>query len=365
VTAPDAGRVLPIGSIYTITWDATDNRAVVSVDLHYSVDGGTNWIPIATSEANDGAYDWTVPNTGTNLGIVRVIGWDAAGNSGAGFSGPFTTADFTPPTVSILAPTNGSPLTGNTTSLVAWVATDNVAVTRIDLDFSLNNGAAWFQMATGLTNSGAYSWTVPNIQTETLLVRVTARDAAGYAASSTSLPTRIVRANDPPFAPNSPFPLEAGANVPPTSVRMQWSSGDTDGDPLTFQVLLGTNASPNLAATTSEAPFASGLLLPGTTYRWQVIASDGKASTAGPLWTFTTAAGSEPRAVLSGMELSSNGCFRVLLDGVFGKTYRLQASTDLLTWSNVLSIVPTCAAMPLTDTNVYPRPWRFYRAVGE
>jgi hypothetical protein len=288
VTAPDAGRVLPVGSLYTIRWEAADNRGVASVDLHYSSDGGTNWTTIATTEVNDGMYDWMVQSVGTNGGIIRVTARDGAGNAGVGYSGSFTTSDFTPPTVTIVAPANGATLVGNSVVNVNWNATDNVAVTRIDLEYSLNNGGAWSEMATELPNSGACAWTVPNVETEVLLIRVIAGDAAGYAASAVSQPLRIVRANHPPFPPNSPFPLHGGSSLPPASVRLQWSCDDLDGDILTYQVYLGTNGSPALAATVIEAQFAPGFLLPGTTYHWQVIASDGKATNAGPVWDFTT-----------------------------------------------------------------------------
>ena len=58
--------------------------AVTSVDLDYSTDNGGSLRPVATGEANDGAYAWTVPNAPTTQALVRVMAHDAAANAGAG-----------------------------------------------------------------------------------------------------------------------------------------------------------------------------------------------------------------------------------------------------------------------------------------
>jgi N-acetylneuraminic acid mutarotase len=304
VTAPYAGRVLPIGSVYTVRWSAADNRAVVSVDLYYSLNGGTNWTTIATNEGDDGMYDWTVPSTGTNVGMVRVVAWDAAGNSGAGYSGTFTTADLTPPVVVVTWPTNGATLVGNATVSVTWSAMDNVGVKRIDLEYSLNSGASWFEMAAGLSNTGAYAWLVPNIETDRLVVRASACDDAGYAAWATSQAARIVRANNPPVPPHSPFPVNGAQFVPFGSAQLQWNAADLDGDPLSYYVKLGTSTNLQAVATNSQARYTTALLVPNTQYYWQIMVHDGQATTAGPIWRFMTAP--EPTRIIA---LSGNLAF--------------------------------------------------------
>lgn len=92
--APSGGEDLKAGSSKTITWTATDNVGVTSIDLAYSVNGGTTFTDIATGLANSGSYDWTVPSSATTSGRVRVRARDAAGNLGADSSLSVFTIDF-------------------------------------------------------------------------------------------------------------------------------------------------------------------------------------------------------------------------------------------------------------------------------
>ena len=81
VLAPNGGEDWTSGSSQAITWTATDDIGVTSVDLSYSIDGGS-FIPIATGETNDGSYSWTVPNTLSTMARVRVIAHDLVTKSG-------------------------------------------------------------------------------------------------------------------------------------------------------------------------------------------------------------------------------------------------------------------------------------------
>jgi subtilisin family serine protease len=82
VTSPNGGEVWNDGSVHQITWTATDNVAVTSIDLTYSTDNGVNWLPVSTGETNDGTYNWTIPNTPTIQALVKAAAHDAAGNTG-------------------------------------------------------------------------------------------------------------------------------------------------------------------------------------------------------------------------------------------------------------------------------------------
>ena len=292
VTAPSAGANLSMGSTTAIQWSANDNVGITTVDLHYSADNGATWTLIASSQPNSGTYNWVVPGAASLQ--IRVTARDAAGNAGTGFSGNLTTSDATAPNIALTSPVAGASLVGNSSVNIAWSATDNVAVTGIDLEYSLDSGTTWLQIAHGIANSGSYAWLVPNTATSTLLIRVTAHDVAGFANAATSQPLTIARANNAPFVPSMPFPLAGGVNVPVSSPVLQWSSGDIDGDALTYQVMLGTAATPSMVGTVSDATYTAGTLLYATRYYWQVVASDGRATTAGPVWSFTTEAAPVP-----------------------------------------------------------------------
>ena len=99
MTSPNGGQTLTAAGTTTITWTATDNVAVSSVDLYYSADGGATYTLIVAGLANTGSYVWTLPSTATVLGRIRVVARDAAGNTGSDVSNSnFTiaTASSTP-----------------------------------------------------------------------------------------------------------------------------------------------------------------------------------------------------------------------------------------------------------------------------
>lgn len=84
VTSPVGGETWKAGSTHAISWSATDDVGVTSVDLAYSTNGGAMFPnAIATGIANSGSYAWQVPNTPTVSGRVRVTAHDAMGNAGA------------------------------------------------------------------------------------------------------------------------------------------------------------------------------------------------------------------------------------------------------------------------------------------
>jgi Bacterial Ig domain len=86
VTSPNGGESWAAGSVHNITWTATDDVGVTSVDLFYSTDGGNNFTTIATGLANTGSYAWTVPNAPTINGFVKVVAHDGSGNTGQDLS---------------------------------------------------------------------------------------------------------------------------------------------------------------------------------------------------------------------------------------------------------------------------------------
>jgi hypothetical protein len=70
---------------------------------------------------------------------------------------------------------------------ITWSASDNVGVTAIDLAYSTDGGSTYpNSIATGLSNSGSYTWTVANAPSTTVRVRATAHDAAGNTGSGAS-----------------------------------------------------------------------------------------------------------------------------------------------------------------------------------
>jgi hypothetical protein len=92
VTAPNGGEFSPPA----ITWTATDNVGIATVDLAYSTDGGATFpYEIATGIANTGTYAWDTPVVLTTEARVRVTAHDVNGNVASDASdADFTTGQY-------------------------------------------------------------------------------------------------------------------------------------------------------------------------------------------------------------------------------------------------------------------------------
>ena len=130
-------------------------------------------------------------------------------------------------------------------------------------------------------------------------VTLTVTDNDG-AANSTSKEI-IFAVNHPPDSPSNPSPYDGETDVKINSM-LTWQCSDLDGDSLTYDIYLGTSPNPpQVASGTASTSYNPGLLDYETTYYWKVVASDGRATTSGQTWHFTTKANSPPtKPALSG-----------------------------------------------------------------
>ena len=98
--------------------------------------------------------------------------------------------------------------------------------------------------------------------------------------------------NDKPNAPSNPTPADNSTNLG-IAPLLQWECTDPEGDPLTYDVYLGTNPNPGAAELVAQdltvTNFNPGTLGYVAKYYWKIVAHDDqKGSTSGPVWNFTT-----------------------------------------------------------------------------
>jgi len=92
VIQPDGGEILEYGTVYEITWEATDSGPVDSVAILLSLDGGMTFPDtIASGEPDDSSYIWDVPDIDSGTARIKVVATDCAMNEGSGVSA----SDFT------------------------------------------------------------------------------------------------------------------------------------------------------------------------------------------------------------------------------------------------------------------------------
>lgn len=96
VLSPNGGESWVGGDSHNVTWFATDNVGVTSVDVFYRDSVSDPWHPIAMGLTNGGTFDWFVHNTPSPTAAVRVVARDAMNNPGEDQSNGAFTIQATP-----------------------------------------------------------------------------------------------------------------------------------------------------------------------------------------------------------------------------------------------------------------------------
>jgi alpha-amylase len=185
---------------------ATNVSTAASIALQFSKPMDTNSVQAAfsTTPAKPGTFAWSplhdtmtfTPSTAwsmftTNLIHVATNATDSvSGNTVfASFDTYFVTstnivADLTSPTVFVSAPTNGSTIAG--IILVSGAATDNVAVTKVEVSV---DGGSW-SMASGTTN-WSFSLNTQYLLNGTHTISARATDGSSNVSSIVSITVRV------------------------------------------------------------------------------------------------------------------------------------------------------------------------------
>ena len=127
-------------------------------------------------------------------------------------------------------------------------------------------------------------------------VEVLSRVIASYEATVIDYKLLLAQAqpNTPPNLPASPTP-EDRAIVGDLNVDLSWTGGDPDGDGVTYDVYFeADDSTPDVLVSKGQdsLSYDPGTLAANTHYYWRVVARDEHgATTAGPVWEFTTATG--------------------------------------------------------------------------
>lgn len=175
ITSPSGGIV---SGVLNITWSETEtNKDVVKVE--YSSDGGSTWTTIVASTADVGYYNWNTTSVADGSYKVRVTATDDAGNTGNATSASFTINNNAPsPSGLSTAAAVGASAT------ITWVMADN-DLTDVTLQVSCN-GAAYSNIATGVSNTGSYAWNSASTSEGSCTLRLVATDVGSNTGTATS-----------------------------------------------------------------------------------------------------------------------------------------------------------------------------------
>lgn len=164
VTSPNGGEKWPAGSKHPINWESS--FATGHVRIFYSSNSGQKWTTVAPGTLNDGRYFWTVPNTVSAKCLARIDKFesDATDQSNNVF------AIVPAPTIKVVFPNGGETWKAKTVHTIRWTTTGTLEAVKIE--YSIDNGLNWTNIIASTSNTGKYSWTVPNKPSTACRVRI-------------------------------------------------------------------------------------------------------------------------------------------------------------------------------------------------
>ena len=164
VLYPNGNESFSSGNNHDIEWVA-DFYPSASVQIEYSIDGGSVWNVITSSTPNDGVFDWLLPSTNTTTALVRVSDVNDLSKSDAS-DNVFTIL----PHIIVQHPNGGELLEGCASINISWSSGGTSNQFRVEL--SKDNGLTWSDLANNV-NSNFWNWNViDNQNVADALIRV-------------------------------------------------------------------------------------------------------------------------------------------------------------------------------------------------
>lgn len=222
---PNTAQTYLIGTNTTISWQS---MFVSSVNIDYSIDAGANWINITSGFSSvDGYnyYNWTIPNTPSNLCLVRVS--DASNSAVNDFSQ--SAFYIVEPYLEIAFPNGGENLGGNTNEYIYWGGYLNSNYVKIE--YSVNNGSSWNTVANnvyhynGTNANNYYLWFVNNVNSSNCRIKISqVSNPSVFDESNNVFTINANTSNITITQPNGGEILNGGVNY-----SIQWNSSFVSG----------------------------------------------------------------------------------------------------------------------------------------
>ena len=170
--------------------------------------------------------------------------------------------------------------------------------------------------------------------------KVDAKDGREGKSESAVWSFTTISPNNPPGEFNLTSPTNGATNITHDDVLLRWNtSTDPDGDAVTYDVLLGTNANPTTVVSTEQTGTTfTPTLTTGTTYYWKVIAKDGNGGTSeSAVWSFTTISPNSPPAIFALISPANGAIDNLYIDFLLEWNASTDPDGDAVTYDVILS----------------------------
>jgi uncharacterized repeat protein (TIGR01451 family) len=324
-TANLVATLLPTGGVTSPSGSQTYGVLIhggpaVAAPFSFTASGATNSVIVATLQLQDG------PN---NLGLVTFV-YNLPG-TGAFASSQYIVIPDSGPATPYPSTINVSGMTGIVSKVTATISNLNHTFPS-DIRILLVNPAGEDTILMSSTGGGS---SVTN-------VTLTFDDAAAFSLPGSAqlnfvtVPSQIVSGTFKPtdFGPAANFPVPAPAG--PYVASLASLNGVNPNGSWALYVL-------------DDSPGDSGNVAGG--------------------WNLNITTLSPINAALNGQlrldpaAIQSNGAFTIILTGQPGKSYAIQASADLVSWTSIATNITSYGGtFQFSDTNIVNVPYKFYRA---
>jgi len=196
--------------------------AIERVELWYTTDGGRSWKLFGVDRDNRSPVGFKAPRDGT-YGF-KVISVNKAGLSdpkpSRGTRPDVTIAvDTSAPKIVYTGPAGGVQAPGAEVEVTYTVSDANLAGTPISVDYSVDRGASWRELASGLRSTGTAKVKLPGKHGDNVLMRVMAADKANNSAMAKS--ARAITVDGKPPVVSVTGPRSASGNRITVTYRAQ------------------------------------------------------------------------------------------------------------------------------------------------
>ena len=206
-TAPSINR----GNSFTSTRSVVINT-VCSSDYDKILYSQANTTPAT----NDGAWE-TCSSTknfsvtsGDGEKLIYAFTKDAVGNISSSSSLSIF-LDTTLPNITLTGFNPGTVYKGGSIQSINWQADDiNLTTNPVSISYS-TNGLTFTTIASGLTNSGSYSWNLPSLDSSSITLKLSAIDLAGNLKTVNSS-SFTIDSTSPTLTINDPSGIQRGGN---------------------------------------------------------------------------------------------------------------------------------------------------------
>jgi len=163
VSSPNGTETWYVGTSHDIEWTS---EGIDNVKIEYSTNGGSNWIEVtASTPAGTGSYPWTVPDTPTTDGLVRIS--DALDDIPSDESN--AVFEIRIQSIEVTSPDGGQVWYVSTSNDIAWTSE---AVDSVEIEYSTDGGGHWLDIGNADASDGSYAWRVPDAPSMNCLVRI-------------------------------------------------------------------------------------------------------------------------------------------------------------------------------------------------